>query len=65
MPDLRLLPDFKLLEMQWILHRVAAMSGAAEANHDSDDDSNYESDYDRDYARERETCLSCDESMVI
>ena len=29
-PVTRPLPDFRLLEMQWFLHRVAAMSGAAE-----------------------------------
>jgi hypothetical protein len=28
-PVLRLLSNFKLLEMQWFLHRVTAMSGAA------------------------------------
>jgi len=36
------LPDFRLLEMQWFLHRVTAMSGAAEPkdnfHDDSDDD---------------------------
>jgi len=36
------LPDFRLLEMQWILHRVSALSGAAELgddfNEDNDDD---------------------------
>src|SRR5262249_49174956 len=40
-PMLRPLPNFVLLEMQWILHRVAAMSGAAEPQDeygDSDDD---------------------------
>jgi hypothetical protein len=29
-PVSRPLPDFRLLEMQWYLHRVTAMSGAAE-----------------------------------
>jgi hypothetical protein len=41
-PVTRPLPNFKLLEMQWFLHRVAAMSGAAEPQDeygsDSDDD---------------------------
>jgi hypothetical protein len=36
------LPDWRLLDMQWILHRVAAMSGAAESrdgfNEDDNDD---------------------------
>jgi hypothetical protein len=35
-PELRPLPDCRLLEMQWILHRITAMSGAAEAPDDSD-----------------------------
>jgi hypothetical protein len=38
-PVLRPLPDFKLLEMQWFLHRVTAMSGAAELQEDFDDNS--------------------------
>jgi hypothetical protein len=36
------LPDIRLLEMQWFLHRVTAMSGAAEPQdnfHDDDDNS--------------------------
>jgi hypothetical protein len=39
-PVMRPLPHYGLLEMQWILQRVAAMSGAAEVydNFDSDDD---------------------------
>ncbi|KAF2177893.1 hypothetical protein K469DRAFT_754850 [Zopfia rhizophila CBS 207.26] len=42
-PALRPLPDFRLLEMQWFLHRVTAISGAAELqddfyDNDSDDD---------------------------
>jgi hypothetical protein len=42
-PVSRPLPDFNLLEMQWFLHRVTAMSGAAEPqddfhNKDSDND---------------------------
>ncbi|OCK86096.1 hypothetical protein K432DRAFT_421279 [Lepidopterella palustris CBS 459.81] len=43
-PVSRPLPDFRVLEMQWYLHRVTAMSGAAEAQDDfcggddSDDD---------------------------
>ncbi|KAF2190446.1 hypothetical protein K469DRAFT_746946 [Zopfia rhizophila CBS 207.26] len=42
-PVLRPLPNFRLLEMQWFLHRVTAMSGAAEPqddfhDEDSDDD---------------------------
>jgi hypothetical protein len=32
----RPLPSFGLLEMQWILHRLVAMSGAAEINDDDD-----------------------------
>ena len=36
------LPSRPLLEMQWLLHRVAAMSGAAEAQDDSDWDDNDE-----------------------
>jgi hypothetical protein len=38
-PVLRPLPDFRLLEMQWFLHRVTAMSGAAEIQDEFDDDS--------------------------
>ncbi|KAF2191183.1 hypothetical protein K469DRAFT_720172, partial [Zopfia rhizophila CBS 207.26] len=37
-PVLRPLPDFRLLEMQWFLHRVTAMSGAAEPQDDFHDD---------------------------
>jgi hypothetical protein len=37
-PVLRPLPDFRLLEMQWFLHRVTALSGAAEAQDDLHDD---------------------------
>jgi hypothetical protein len=37
-PVLRPLPDFGLLEMQWFLHRVTAMSGAAEPQDDSYDE---------------------------
>src|SRR5947207_3372363 len=41
-PVTRPLPDLRLLEMQWILHRVAAMSGATEprndVKNDNDDD---------------------------
>jgi len=33
------LPDLRLLDMQWILHRVTAMSAAAEAQDDFGDDS--------------------------
>ena len=33
------LPDVRLLEMQWFLNRVAAMSGAAEPQDDFGDDS--------------------------
>jgi hypothetical protein len=39
----RPLPDFRLLGMQWFLHRVTAMSGAAESQndfHDEDSDDN-------------------------
>jgi hypothetical protein len=36
-PVLRPLPDFRLLEMQWFLHRVTAMSGAAETQDDFHD----------------------------
>jgi hypothetical protein len=38
-PVSRPLPDFRLLEMQWFLHRVTAMSGAAEPKDDFHDDS--------------------------
>ena len=38
-PVSRPLPDFRLLEMQWFLHRVAAMSGAAESQTDFHDES--------------------------
>jgi hypothetical protein len=38
-PVRRPLPDFKLLEMQWFLHRVTAMSGAAEPHDDYYNDS--------------------------
>src|ERR1700712_4204262 len=38
-PVLRPLPDFRLLEMQWFLHRIAAMSGAAEVPDDYFEDS--------------------------
>jgi HNH endonuclease len=37
-PVERPLPSFGLLEMQWILHRLVAMSGAAEINDDLDND---------------------------
>lgn len=37
-PATRPLPDFKVLEMQWFLHRVTAMSGAAEPLDDFCDD---------------------------
>ncbi|KAF2189132.1 hypothetical protein K469DRAFT_701685 [Zopfia rhizophila CBS 207.26] len=37
-PVSRPLPDFRLLEMQWFLHRVTAMSGAAEPQDDFHDD---------------------------
>ena len=32
------LPDLRLLEMQWILHRVTALSGAAEPRDDFGED---------------------------
>jgi hypothetical protein len=38
------LPDLRLLEMQWFLHRVTAMSGAAEPQddfHDKDSNDNF------------------------
>jgi len=42
------LPNLKLLEMQWVLNRVAAMSAAAEPQNDfRDDDSDDDSDDDR------------------
>jgi len=45
-PVLRPLPSFALLEMQWVLHRLAAMSGAAEPqDEDSSDDSDNEDDF--------------------
>ena len=37
-PKMRPLPKFALLEMQWILHRLAAMSGVAEIHDDFDND---------------------------
>jgi hypothetical protein len=40
-PVSRPLPDFRLLEMQWFLHRVTAMSGAVELQ----DDFHYDDDY--------------------
>ncbi|KAF2190392.1 hypothetical protein K469DRAFT_623444 [Zopfia rhizophila CBS 207.26] len=44
-PESRPLPDFRLLEMQWFLHRVTAMSGAAEPQDDfHDDDDNSDDD---------------------
>ncbi|KAF2174333.1 hypothetical protein K469DRAFT_614878, partial [Zopfia rhizophila CBS 207.26] len=44
-PVSRPLPDFRLLEMQWFLHRVAAISGAAEPQDDfHDDDDNSDDD---------------------
>ncbi|KAF2184436.1 hypothetical protein K469DRAFT_688896 [Zopfia rhizophila CBS 207.26] len=44
-PVSRPLPDFRLLEMQWFLHRVTAMSGAAEPQDDChDDDDNSDDD---------------------
>jgi hypothetical protein len=36
-PVSRPLPDFSLLEMQWFLHRITAMSGAAESQDDFHD----------------------------
>jgi hypothetical protein len=38
-PTAHPLPDFRLLDMQWILHRVTAMSAAAELQDDFGDDS--------------------------
>lgn len=38
-PVERLLPDFDLLEMQWALHRVAALAATEEADDDDSDDS--------------------------
>jgi len=44
-PVSRPLPDFRLLEMQWFLHRVTAMSGAAEPQDNFyDDDDNSDDD---------------------
>ena len=37
-PDRLSLPDWRLLEMQWILHPVTALSGAAEPRDDFEDD---------------------------
>ena len=38
-PEKLPLPDFRLLDMQWILHRVSALSGAAEpSDFDKDND---------------------------
>ena len=50
------LPDFRLLEMQWILHRVSALSGAAEPS----DDFNKDNDDDWDVALENEDDLGGD-----
>ena len=49
------LPDFKLLEMQWILHRVSALSGAAEFSNDFNKDND-----DWDVALENEDDLERD-----
>jgi hypothetical protein len=43
-PVSRPLPDFNLLEMQWFLHRVTAMSGAAEPQNDFHDDESSDDD---------------------
>jgi hypothetical protein len=37
-PETLPLPDLRILEMQWMLHRVAALSGAAEPRDDFGDD---------------------------
>ncbi|KAL1965026.1 hypothetical protein VTN77DRAFT_6086 [Rasamsonia byssochlamydoides] len=37
-PDSHPLPSFALLEMQWFLHRIAALSGAADVYDEFDDD---------------------------
>ena len=44
-PDRQPLPDWRILDMQWILQRVTAMSGAAEPHDDfyEDDDAKWES----------------------
>ena len=44
-PVLQPLPEFRLLEMQWFLHRVTALSGAAEPRddfYDKHSDNNYD-----------------------
>ncbi|KAF2184433.1 hypothetical protein K469DRAFT_709182, partial [Zopfia rhizophila CBS 207.26] len=43
-PVSRPLPDFRILEMQWFLHRVTAMSGAAEPQDDFHDDDDSDDD---------------------
>ncbi|EXJ93959.1 hypothetical protein A1O1_02352 [Capronia coronata CBS 617.96] len=43
-PSSRPLPDFQLLEMQWILNRVTATSGAAEQDDDFQDDTDSDGD---------------------
>jgi len=52
-PEKLPLPDFRLLDMQWILHRVSALSGAAELSDDFDKDN----DDDWDVALENEEDL--------
>jgi hypothetical protein len=47
-PVSRPLPDFRLLEMQWFLHRVTAISGATEPRDDLYDGSDGNSDVEED-----------------
>ncbi|KIW25570.1 uncharacterized protein PV07_08736 [Cladophialophora immunda] len=54
-PELRPLPNMKLLEMQWYLHRVTAMSGAGDLPddffHQSDDEDDVGVDFEDDQGR--------------
>lgn len=43
-PELRPLPSLALLEMQWVLQRVAAMCGGAEEHDDDEDDNDDDGD---------------------
>ncbi|KAF2194206.1 hypothetical protein K469DRAFT_744878 [Zopfia rhizophila CBS 207.26] len=65
-PVSRPLPDFRLLEMQWFLHRVTAMSGAAEPQDDlHDDDDNSDDDIVEALQNRRDMYLEDDWDMDI
>ncbi|KAL1962943.1 hypothetical protein VTN77DRAFT_9039 [Rasamsonia byssochlamydoides] len=49
------LPRMELLDMQWVLHRVAAMSGAAEP----------QDDYDDDMDEDGQSALLCEQDMIM